>query len=142
MKHYVKAMLGGFSGTIVMTLMMYFVAPVMTGQSMDIAEKLGTMLGNSWIMGMIAHWVNGVLVFPTIYVSLLVPLLNIHHVLRGMIWGIILWLIAQAMVMPMIGAGFFSANLGVKAVVASLISHIIYGVLLGAIAGAPEKELA
>ena len=58
-------------------------------------------------MGMIAHWVNGVLVFPAAYIALVVPILCINPVLRGMIWGIILWFIAQAMVMPMVGAGFF-----------------------------------
>ena len=34
---------GGIAGTIVMTMMM-FVAPVMTGMSMDIAAMLGGML--------------------------------------------------------------------------------------------------
>jgi len=33
-----KAVAGGLVGTVVMTLMMYFVAPNMTGRTMDIAE--------------------------------------------------------------------------------------------------------
>lgn len=34
-----------------MTMMMYFVAPMMMGQKMDIAAMLGSMLGNNWLLG-------------------------------------------------------------------------------------------
>ncbi len=34
--HLTKAVVGGFVGAVVMTLMMYFVAPNMTGRTMDI----------------------------------------------------------------------------------------------------------
>lgn len=39
-----RAIAGGFVGTIVMTLMMMFVAP-MRGVHMDIAENLARMMG-------------------------------------------------------------------------------------------------
>ncbi len=67
--HLIRAVLGGLIGTALMTGMMYFVAPMMTGQKLDIAEKLGGMMGGSWALGMIAHWMNGVVVFPLIYVG-------------------------------------------------------------------------
>ena len=70
-----RAITGGVLGTAVMTAMMYFVAPMM-GLHMDIAQMLGSMLGNNWMTGMAMH--------------------------------VILWLLAQAVVMPMMGAGFFS----------------------------------
>ncbi len=40
-----KAILGGFAATAVMTFMMYFVAPMMIGQPMDIAAMLGSNVG-------------------------------------------------------------------------------------------------
>ncbi len=43
---FARAVLGGFVGTVVMTAMMYFVAPMM-GLRMDIAAMLGSMLGGS-----------------------------------------------------------------------------------------------
>jgi hypothetical protein len=50
---------------------------------------------------------------------------------------------AQVIVMPMMGAGFFSvAAGGVMAAMASLIGHLVYGSLLGAIAGAPRPIAA
>ncbi len=45
-----RAVLGGFAGTVVMTMMMYFVAPMM-GVKMDIAASLGSMMGGSWSLG-------------------------------------------------------------------------------------------
>jgi len=45
-----RAMLGGFVGTLGMTGMMYMVAPMM-GLKMDIAQMLGSMLGNNWWAG-------------------------------------------------------------------------------------------
>ena len=45
-----QSMLGGFVGTLVMTAMMYMVAPMM-GLKMDIAQVLGSMLGNNWWAG-------------------------------------------------------------------------------------------
>lgn len=140
MKPFVyKTILGGLAGTAVLTMMMYFVAPMMLGHSMDIAAMLGSMLGNSWALGMAAHWMNGVVIFPLIYAFLVYKLLPGSPVVRGAIWGMVLWLIAQTMVMPMMGAGFFSSGAGgMMAVVASLMGHILYGGVLGKIAGSPE----
>ena len=45
-----RAALGGFVGTLVITAMMYVVAPMM-GLRMDIAAMLGSMLGGSWTAG-------------------------------------------------------------------------------------------
>ena len=134
-----KTILGGLAGTAVLTMMMYLVAPIMLGHSMDIAAMLGSMLGNSWALGMAAHWMNGVVIFPLIYAFLVYKLLPGSPVVRGAIWGMVLWLIAQTMVMPMMGAGFFSSGAGgMMAVVASLMGHILYGGVLGKIAGSPE----
>ncbi len=131
-----KAIAGGFAGTIVMTLMMYFVAPMMLGKPMDVAAMLGSVLGGSWAMGLLMHFVNGTVVFPIIYGYLFYRFLPGESWLKGMSWGLVLWFVSQALVMPMMGAGLFSAKAGgLMAVMASLLGHAIYGALLGAIAG-------
>ncbi|MEO7158073.1 MAG: hypothetical protein ABI039_10945 [Vicinamibacterales bacterium] len=63
-------------------------------------------------------------------------------VIRGTIWGVVLWLIAQTVVMPMMGGGLFSsATGGMMATMESLIGHILFGSLFGVIAGAPEPRV-
>jgi len=137
-----RAALGGFVGTLVMTGMMYMVAPMM-GLHMDIAAMLGSMLGGSWAAGMALHFVNGTLIVPDVYAYALAGRLPGSPAIKGTSWGVVLWLRAQLVVMPMMGAGLFSSAMGgMMAVVGSLIGHLLYGGLLGAIAGAPEARVA
>jgi Family of unknown function (DUF6789) len=134
-----RSIVGGFVGTVAITLMMYFVAPRMTGQTMDIARMLGSMLGDNWWAGMIMHFVIGTILSPLIFTVLLAERLPGVPVAKGIIWGVSLWFLAQAVVMPMVGAGFFSVHSGGKmAVMGSLMGHLVYGGLLGSIAGPPE----
>jgi len=131
-----KTLLGGFAGTLMMTLMMQFAAPMMIGQPMDIAAMLGKMMGNNYAIGMAVHIMLGVLVLPLIYALLVYRFLPGTPLIKGLTWGLILWLIAETMVMPMAGAGFFMSEIGgLKAMMAALMGHLVYGGLLGVIAG-------
>ncbi|HUY90090.1 MAG TPA: DUF6789 family protein [Pirellulales bacterium] len=131
-----RSILGGAAGTAAITLMMYFVAPVMTGRAMDIARLLGSMLGGSWLAGMAMHVMLGTIVFPLVYAFVIYDVLPGGPVLKGIAWGATLWLLAQVVVMPMMGAGLFSANAGgPMAAMGSLMGHAIYGALLGSITG-------
>ena len=60
--------------------------------------------------------------------------------MRNLLWGVALWLMAQLIVMPMMGGGVFSSQMGgMVAAGGSLVGHLIYGGLLGAIAVAPSR---
>ena len=136
-----KSVAGGLAGTVVMSMMMRFVAPMMLGHPMDIAAMLGNMMGGSYALGMAAHLMNGIVIFPLAYAFLAFRYLPGPPALRGMTFGVILWLLAEVIVMPMAGAGFFSSEIGgAKAVMAALMGHLVYGALLGAISGAAEFE--
>jgi uncharacterized membrane protein YagU involved in acid resistance len=136
-----RAILGGFVGTVVLTMLMYVGAPMMGIPKMDIAAMLGSMLGG-WSMGMVMHFINGVILFPLFYASVLFSKLRGTAVTKGIAWGLTLWLVAGLMVMPTMGAGFFgTANGGLMAAAASLMGHIVYGTLLGLIAGGPARRL-
>lgn len=138
----VRVMVGGFIGTVVMTAMMYMVAPMM-GLNMDIAQMLGSMLGNNWTAGMLLHFVNGSVIFPLIYVYVLYGFLPGNPMIKGLGWGVILWLLAQVVVMPMMGGGFFSSAMGgMMAVMGSLMGHLLYGGILGAVGGHAEMSPA
>lgn len=138
-----KTILGGFAGTVVMTVMMYFVAPMMLGRSMDVAASLGGVLGGSWTMGMLMHLINGSVIFPLVFAYFLYRVLPGEPWLKGTIWGLVLWFLSQALVTPMMGGGMFSAKAGgLMAVMASLIAHVAYGALLGVIAGSADEPSA
>ena len=131
-----NAVLGGVAATIVMTLMAMYVAPMMTGMPMDIAALIAGMLAMSWGVGMLIHLMMGIIIFPLIYVYIVYERVPGSPVLRGLLWGVALWVAAVLVVMPMAGAGFLMANIGGgMAVMASLLAHLVYGGLLGSIAG-------
>ncbi|GBC76887.1 hypothetical protein HRbin08_00355 [bacterium HR08] len=139
-----KAILGGFIATLVMTMIMYL-APMMGMPKMDVAAMLGGMMSQTmpepmsglWLLGMMLHFVNGSVIFPLIFAFLLYSRLPGAPWRRGLIWGLILWFLSQAMVMPMMGAGFFSSHAPqpVMTVVGSLMGHIIYGAILAQMYG-------
>jgi hypothetical protein len=137
-----RAVLGGLAGTAAMTAMMYLVAPMM-GLHIHIAAMLGSTLGGSWAAGMMMHIVNGALIFPTIYDYTLYERLPGSPAMKGTMWGVALWLMAQIVVMPMMGGGLFSSNMGgLMAAMGSLVGHVLYGSVLGIIASVPERRFA
>ncbi|MGE0392067.1 MAG: DUF6789 family protein [Vicinamibacterales bacterium] len=130
-----RAVAGGAVGTVAMTAMMYGVAPMM-GLNMDIAAMLGSMLGGSWLAGMAMHGLLGVVVFPAAFTFGVRGLLPGSELMRGLAWGVVLWLMAQVVVMPMMGGGLFSSAMGgMMAVMGSLAGHVLYGGLFGMVAG-------
>ncbi len=139
-----KAFLAGFVATLAMTMLMY-IAPMMGMPKMDIAAMLGGMLGGgmpepmggAWLVGMLIHFVNGTSIFPLIFAFLLYSRFPGAPAVKGILWGLVLWFLAQAMVMPMMGAGFFAGNTPqpFMTVFGSLLGHVIYGALLGLIYG-------
>jgi hypothetical protein len=136
-----KAILGGFVGTVLLTLMTHFVAPMMTGQKMDMAAKIGDMTGTGRLMGMMMHFFVGSVVFALISVFVLFRFLPGAPWIKGLMCGVLFWLGLEIAMMPMIGGGFFSSQIGgMKVVVAALIAHLVYGAALGGIAGSPAAK--
>ena len=136
-----KALLGGFVGTVAMTMMMKFVAPLMLGQPMDVANLLAEFLGAPWVLGMLIHFALGSLVFPVAYVFVLYAFLPGPPTLKGVLWGILLWVAAMAVTMPILGQGFFmSQTLGLKGAMAAFMAHLLYGAVFGVITGKVVKH--
>jgi uncharacterized membrane protein YagU involved in acid resistance len=75
-----------------------------------------------------------VVVFPLIYFALVPRFLPGPPLVKGLVFGFVLWLLAATVVMPMAGAGFFMSEIGgIKAAIAALLGHLVYGGLLGTI---------
>jgi hypothetical protein len=135
-----ETLAGGFVGTALMVAFTYLVAPVLTEHPMDVAATLAGALGTSWTAGMLVHLAIGIIILPIIYLTLY-PVLAGPPWLRGVTWGVVLWVLAEAIVL-LSAAGAFPALPGVEAgaamaAFARLLAHLIYGCALGAVAGPP-----
>jgi len=133
--NWVRALIGGFVGTVIFTLMGKFVAPQVIGEPMDVAALLAPIFGGSHTAGAIAHFVNGTVVFPIAYLIFGLRYLPGPALLRGAIFLIFLYLVAMVVIMPILGHGFFFGS-PPKAMVA-LMAHIAFGLCMGAIIGRP-----
>src|SRR5262245_38103428 len=135
-----KTWFAGFVATTIITLMVYFVSPDLTGGPSDLAALVARMLGVSWVAGLSAHFIIGTLVLPTLYAVWLNRGLTGGSAVRGMTWGMMLWVLSQAVLIPVAGGGFFSADSGgLKAAFDSLLAHMLYGLVLGVLTGPPAE---
>jgi uncharacterized membrane protein YagU involved in acid resistance len=133
-----RALIGGFVGTAIFTLMGEFLAPHVIGQPMDVAALMAPMLGGSHTVGVIAHFVIGTVIFPIAYLVLGIRKLPGPAWLRGALFLIPVYLVAMVVMMPILGQGLFFGS-PPKAMVA-LMGHIVFGLAMGAIIGKPANQ--
>ena len=131
-----RAIIGGFAGTVVFTLMMKFIAPEMIGHPMDIAAVLGTFTRLGTPAGVVLHFLLGTLGFAAAYV-IVSPYLPGPGWLRGVTFMVAVWFLAGLVAMPILGVGLFFG--GPKEATAALLGHIVLGAILGLIARLPDR---
>ncbi len=129
-----RAALAGIIGAGVMTVVGLYVAPLMGIPEMNPADMMAEEMGGSAVLGWIAHFMIGV-IFAVGY-AIVARSLPGPVVVRGALFGLAPWLLAQVAVMPMMGMGFFSGAMNMA--MGSLIGHIIYGGVVGAVYGQPS----
>ena len=126
-----KAIVAGLAGTAAMTLLM-LMAPRMGVPPMNIPEMLGSVMGGSLALGWAAHAMIGV-GLAVIYAAFAVGHLPGPGAARGATFSIAPWLMAQLVVMPMMGAGVFSGSPVLAG--ASLMAHLVFGAVVGGVYG-------
>ena len=124
-----KLIIASISGTTAMTAVM-FLAPMMKMPEMNIGELLGTQMGMSESVGWVMHFVNGIII-TWVYAAFLIDRLPFDGWKRGMIYSLIPWALMNFIAMPMIGMEVFAD--GIIAFLGSVIPHLAYGGVIGAI---------
>jgi hypothetical protein len=132
-KKLISILKGGIVATAAMTLLM-LVAPMMGMPKMPIGDMLAGFMGIPVALGWIAHFMIGV-AFAAAYVFILKDHLSGKPAVKGLLFSLIPFFMAQIIVMPMMGAGLFSMSTGapILMIMGSLIGHIVYGTVLGVV---------
>lgn len=133
-----RAIAAGLAGTAVMTMLM-LAAPMMGMPPMPIGAMLGQFLHIGAAAGWAMHFVIGV-ILATIYAALVAGRLPGAPVVRGALYGIAVFFVAQIVVTPMMGGGVFSGG-NMALIGGSLMGHLIYGGIVGVTYGAPVPAL-
>ncbi len=126
-----RAVVAGFAGTMAMTAVM-LMAPMMGMPPMNIGKMLASQMGGNIAIGWAAHFMIGV-ALALIYAGFFAQRLRGPAAVRGVVFSLLPWLVAQSVMMPMMGMGFFSGSALMAA--GSLMGHIVYGLVLGQVYG-------
>ncbi|NCT13344.1 MAG: hypothetical protein GW767_11480 [Rhodobacterales bacterium] len=129
----------GFAATVVLSVMM--VAKGMMGimPELDVIAMLSAMMGAPALMGWIGHFMIGTLAWGIGFAVLFDRIPGSSAIAKGVVFGIAAWLGMMVMVMPMAGAGLFGMAMGIMAPMMTLVLHVIFGAVLGAVFQAQAK---
>ncbi len=134
-----------------------YLAPRMGLFGMNVPVTLGGVFvldpEAAYWLGLAIHLLLGVVVLPILYVALIARWLPGPAVVRGGIWGVVLWALWAFLGMSILAAahpqitggmmqdpGLLMQNLGPTAAAESLLSHAVYGLFLGGIWGKPTRR--
>ena len=149
---------GILAGAVAMAAMMSFtyLAPRMGLFGMNVPVTLGGVFvldpEAAYWLGLAIHLLLGVVVLPIVYVALIARWLPGSAIVRGGLWGGVLWALWAFLGMPILAAhpqitggmmqdpGLLMQNLGPTAGAESLLSHAVYGLFLGGIWGKPSRR--
>ena len=130
---------GAIIATIVLEMMMSVGAPKMLGISpMNPADLLTSILGleQGHSLGKVLHFGIALIAFPVGYMVVAFRLFPGPPIVKGALWGILLWLAAMVIILPLAGQPMFF-GFG-KPMIAALVAHVVYGMILAAIVGKPD----
>ena len=133
-----KIITAGIVATAVMSVVA-IMAPMMGMPKMDFGEMLGTnnpMMAMPYAAGWMMHFIVGI-VLTAVYASAFLNRLNGSYAVRGIIFAMVPFIIAQSVMMPMMGNGFWSGG-DMMAIMGSFIGHVVFGAVLGSVYGKGE----
>jgi len=123
-------LISGFIATLVLSLIMVVKAKMGLMPELNAIKMLAGMMHAPLIMGWVAHFMIGTVVWGLLY-SLTMRVLPGGVMGSALIFSVIAWMMMMVGPMPMAGAGLFGLKLGAMAPVATLMLHLIWGAVLG-----------
>lgn len=126
----VLVVLAGLIGELVLELIAWGLAPLLLGRPMQPAMLVAGLARSLFGFGLpmpaafILHLVAGVIVFPLGYLLLRAWTGIKSPAIAGVVWGIVLWLFAQAILAPLAGRPFM-LGFGLYTW-AALVAHVAY----------------
>lgn len=136
-----KGILAGFIATIVLSVLMVLKS-VMGMMPQVNAIKMLTGMGHGMmgmpatpVVGWVIHFIIGTIVWGILFALLIKAIPGGSATVKGLVFGTAAWVLMMVIPMPMAGAGLFGLKLGIGAPIATLILHLVYGAVLGAVYG-------
>jgi hypothetical protein len=127
-----QGLIAGFVATLVLSALMLLKSMMGLMPDLNVIAMLAKMTGGGPVMGWVAHFAIGTILWGGLFAYLEPRIPGGSDWIKGMVFSIGPWLLMMIAIMPMAGAGFFGAGLGIMAAVMTLVLHLIFGAVLGA----------
>lgn len=128
-----NGLVAGFAATFVTSAIVQMKNATGKLPEVHILKTWSALLGEPThvAVGWIAHIVVGVVVGGIAFALLNPRLPTRSFALKGVVFGILMWLVMMLVVMPLAGAGVFASHQSTVAPAAILALYLIYGIVLG-----------
>lgn len=128
-----SGLVAGFSATVVLSVMMLAKGMMGVMPELDVISMISTMMGAPPAMGWLGHFMIGTVAWGGGFAILYGLIPGGTAVMKGIAFGIAVWLGMMVLVMPMAGAGLFGMAFGIMAPMMTLALHIVFGAVLGTV---------
>ena len=131
MPNALKGVIAGFVATLVLSALMILNSTIGLMPQIDIVRLLTTLGTLTTASAWMDHFIVGAVVWGLLFAAVDATTIRPAVWVKGMIFGVFAWLMMMVTFMPLAGAGFFGAKIGITAAVGLLFLHLVYGVVLG-----------
>ncbi len=134
-----KGIFAGFIATLALTALMIMKKTMGVMPNLDPVHMLSDMAAMKMgitpniAIGWVMHFVIGAIAWGGAFAVFNKVLPSNSQMKKGIVLGIIAWFMMMIGPMPMSGAGLFGLGLGMMAPVMTLVLHLVYGAVLGAV---------
>jgi hypothetical protein len=145
MSKWNRGLLAGLVATIVLSVLMIIKSALGLMPAVNAIGMLAKIAGDfglpgSPVVGWIAHCAIGVVLWGLVFAGTYDTWPGAPPI-KGAVFSVMAWLLMMSMVLPMAGAGFFGVNIGLSAAVATLVLHLVFGLVLGTVFARLEKPI-
>jgi hypothetical protein len=131
MPNALKGVIAGFVATLVLSVLMIFNSTIGLMPQIDIVRLLTTLGTLTTASAWMDHFILGAVVWGLLFAAVDATTTRPALWMKGIIFGVFAWVMMMVTFMPLAGAGFFGAKIGITPAVGLLFLHLVYGVVLG-----------
>lgn len=135
-----NGIIASFTATLVLSVMMMMkqmigLIPEMNPIA-DLMRIAHSVLGlpEKPLVGWILHFAIGSIAWGVLF-TILHPVLPGGNLVKGMVFGIVAWLLMMLTFAPVAGLGLFGMNAGMAIPMMSFMLHLVFGFVLGLVFG-------
>lgn len=136
MSNSMKGLVSGLVATLVVSGLVLLKTSLNFAPEFGLIRLLARLGSITPVQAWMDHFIIGVVIWGLIFAAYDSTAGKGNYIVRGLVLGVVAWLVMMVAFMPIVGGGLFGHKLGIWAAVVPLIYHIVYGAALGLTYGA------